>query len=102
MRSVKRWMLVIPIALAMIDMTRGDEHSPAMDAAAGEAAVARAQIAVQKAQARRALWTSAEEALRKARSALREGNIALAVEQARIAQKHAELGIAQRNYPLFR
>ena len=102
MRSVKRWMVVIPIALATIDMARGGENSSTVDAAAGEAAVARAQMAVQQAQAERALWTSAEEALRRAQSALREGNIALAVEQAGIAQKHAELGIAQKNYPLFR
>ena len=95
-------MLVIAVAIAMTDMARGDENSLGMDAAAGEAAVAKAQMAVQQAQAQRALWTSAEEALRKARSALREGNIALAVEQARIAQEHAELGIAQKNYPLFR
>ena len=51
---------------------------------------------------RRALWTSAEEALRRARRALQEGNTAMAIEQARIAQEHAELGIAQKNYPLFR
>lgn len=47
-------------------------------------------------------WTSAEDALRKTRRALQEGDRAMTVDQARIAQKHAELGIAQKSYPLFR
>ncbi|CAN0373054.1 unnamed protein product, partial [Phaeothamnion confervicola] len=67
-----------------------------------QVAVAAAQTAVERAAAENALWTSAEDALRKARRALQDGAPELAVEQARIAQKHSELGIAQKDYPLFR
>ena len=50
----------------------------------------------------RALWTSAEDAMRKARRAMQEGNAAVAIEQALLARKQAELGIAQKSYPLVR
>lgn len=84
----------------MIGLAGAKENSP--DAAVAEAAVAEAEAAVKLAQAQGALWTSAEEALRKARGGLREGNTAMAVEHARIARKHSELGVAQKSYPLFR
>jgi hypothetical protein len=100
MRGFKRWMLVTPIALSVIGIAVANGNPVAADEA--EAAVADAQAWVKQAQAERALWTSAEDALRKARHALQEGDRAMAVEQARIAQKQAELGIAQKSYPLFR
>jgi len=84
----------------MIGIAGAKENFP--DAAVAEAAVAEAEAAVKLAEAQRALWTSAEKALRKAHSALREGNTTMAVEYARIARKHSELGIAQKSYPLFR
>jgi hypothetical protein len=102
MRGFKRWMLVAPIALSMIGMAVANENPVAPDASMAEAAVAEAEAAVKRADAQRALWTSAEDALRRARLALRGGNPAMAVEQAHIAQKHSELGIAQKSYPLFR
>lgn len=95
-------MLVAPIALSMIGVAVADENSVTAQAAVAETAVADAEAAVQRADAQRALWTSAQDALRKARRALQEGNTAMAVEQARIAQKQSELGIAQKSYPLFR
>lgn len=91
-----------PIAASLIGVAIADENPVAPDAATAKAAVAEAEAAVRQAQAERALWTSAEEAMRKARRALQEGNTAMAVEQARIALKHSDLGIAQKNYPLFR
>ncbi len=91
-----------PFALSMLGIAAANENPIAPDAARAEAAVAEAQAAVERADAQRALWTSAEEALRKARRALREGNISMAVKQACIAQRHAELGIAQQSYPMFR
>jgi len=66
------------------------------------AAVAEAERAVSRAHAERALWTTAEEALRNARHALEQGNLALAIKQARVAKEHAHLAIAQRSYPLTR
>ncbi len=69
--------------------------------AEAQAEVRKAELAVKHAEAQHALWTSAQEALRRARQALSESNAALALEQARIAQKQSELGIAQKSYPLF-
>jgi hypothetical protein len=66
------------------------------------AALVEAERAVSRAQAERALWTTAEEALRNARHALEQGNLASAIKQARVAKEHAHLGIAQKNYPLTR
>ena len=95
-------MLVAPIALLMIGVAFANENPVTAEAAVAETAVADAEAAVQRANAQRALWTSAQDALRKARRALQEGNTAMAIEQARIAQQHSELGIAQKSYPLFR
>jgi hypothetical protein len=100
MRGFKRWMLVTPMALSVIGIAVANGNPVAADEA--DAAVADAEAMVRRADDERALWTSAEDALRKARRALQEGDRAMAVDQARIAQKHAELGIAQKSYPLFR
>jgi hypothetical protein len=100
MRGFKSWVLALTIALAI--MASADAKPVAPDASAAEAAIAEAQTAVRQAEGQRALWTGAEDALRKARRALQEGDAAMAVEQARIAQQLSELGIAQKNYPPFR
>lgn len=97
MGAIKRWMAVVPIVLSIAFTARAGGNS-----GAAQAAVAAAQAAVERAAAEDALWTSAADALRRARRALQDGNAALAIEQAHIAQKHAELGIAQKSYPLFR
>jgi flagellar basal body L-ring protein FlgH len=102
MRGLKRWVLVFPIALSIMAAAIANAKPVAPDASAAEAAIADAEAAIRQAQAQRALWTSAEDALRKARRALQEGDTTMAVEQARIAQKHSELGIAQISYPPFR
>lgn len=88
---------MVPIPLFMIGIARADESTRA-----AEAAIAEAQAAVERAAAEHALWTSAQDALRRAQSALQNGNASLAIEQAHVAQKHSELGIAQKSYPLFR
>jgi len=100
MHGFKRWIVAALLFVSMRGVAVADEHPVTMDAA--EAAVAQAQAAVKLAAEQRALWTSAEDALRKARRALQEGNTAMAVELARFAQKQSELGIAQKGYPLFR
>ena len=100
MRGFKRWMFAVPIALSVIGTGAANETPAGPDAAL--AAVADAEAAVKRADAQRALWTSAEDALRRARRALQDGNTAMALDQARIAQRQAELGIVQKSYPLFR
>ncbi len=97
MRPLKRWMLVILITLLPAVVTG---ETP--DASSAEVAITEAAAAVEQASIRRALWTTAEAALRRARLALQEGNVMKAIEEARVAQKHSELGIAQKDYPLFR
>lgn len=97
MFSLKRWILAVLIGFSAIAVA-----SDKPDASSARVAIAEAEEAVKEAGIRRALWTSAEDALRRARRALQEGNAAMAIEQARIAKKQSELGIAQKDYPLFR
>ena len=66
------------------------------------AAIVRAERAVRRAEAQRMLWTTVDEALRGARRAFEDGDLAAAVAQARIAREHAGLAIAQKRYPPFR
>jgi len=100
--NFKRWMWGVPVALSMAVPSLANEAPGVSDSAAAASAIAAAEAAVKQADAQHALWTSAEDALRKARRALQEGNIATALEQARVAQTQSELGIAQKGYPLFR
>ena len=93
-------LLLVPILISITGPATANEDPPTADAAA--AAVAEAVDAVNQANAERALWSSAEDAMRRARRALKEGNAAVAIEQAHLARKQAELGIAQKSYPLFR
>lgn len=74
----------------------------APDADAARTAIAQAERAVRRAEAQGMLWTTAEEALRGARHAFEDGDLAAAIAQARVAREHAELAIAQRRYPPFR
>jgi hypothetical protein len=93
-------LLLVPIFVSTAGLVAANEDPPTPDAVAS--AIAGAETAIKQANAERALWTSAEDAMRKARRALQEGNAAMAVEQAHLARKQAELGIAQKSYPLFR
>ena len=97
MHTLTRLMLVFLIAFPPAVVA-----SETPDASNAEVAIAEAAAAVEQASIRRALWTTAEAALRRARLALQEGNVMKAIEEARVAQKHSELGIAQKDYPLFR
>jgi hypothetical protein len=67
-----------------------------------KAALLEAEAAVSRAADLRALWTTAVEALERARAAYARGDFASAREEANAARKFAELGIAQREYPLVR
>ena len=65
-------------------------------------AVAEAQSAVQSAAGKRALWTTAVDALDEAQAALTRNDAVAAEEHARYAAEQAQLGIAQLGYPHFR
>ncbi len=60
-----------------------------------------AQSAVQAAAARKALWTTAADALHEAQGAFLHGDYESAQRAADIAIQHARLGIAQSAYPMF-
>ena len=96
-----RWLLLLaPILVSTAGLAAANEDPPTPEAAAS--AIAEADAVIKQATAERALWTSAEDAMRRARRALQEGNAAVALEQALLARKQAQLGIAQKSYPLFR
>lgn len=60
-----------------------------------------AERAVAQARAEHALWTTAQEALERARTAAARGDAGSALAAARFAAEQAELGRAQLNYPRF-
>ena len=93
-------LLLAPIFISLTGLVAANEDPPTADAASD--AVEEAEAVMKRANAERALWTSAEDAMRRARRALQEGRAAVAIEQAHLARKQAELGIAQKSYPLFR
>jgi len=96
----------IPVALAIVSpvLASGVASRPgrALEAEVARAAIAQAERVVRRASAQGMLWTTAEESLRAARRAFSDGNLALAVAQARVAKEHAELAVAQKRYPLYR
>ena len=76
--------------------------SDATNAQTAKVEVASAQRAVAAARAQNALWTSAEDALRRAEHAMHGGDAAAAIKHARFATGQAQLGLAQKHYPLTR
>jgi hypothetical protein len=71
------------------------------DAEQASAEVERAQQSVQAARERRALWTTAQDALAQAQAALERGDYAAALRAARFAAEQAQLGIVQSAAPRF-
>ena len=60
-----------------------------------------AEAAVKAATARKALWSTAAEALRDAEGAFAQGDYQAAQRAADTAIEQAQLGIAQTAYPMF-
>jgi hypothetical protein len=63
--------------------------------------ITQAEAAIKLASERKALWTSAGEALALAKKYLADGKVSEASSPAALAKELAELGIAQTAYPLF-
>ncbi|HTS52641.1 MAG TPA: hypothetical protein VMH26_05150 [Burkholderiales bacterium] len=76
-----------------------DGAPPACEAA--RLALADAQSEVQAAAARKALWTTAADALNEAQARFLKGDYAAANRAAHTAIEHSRLGIAQIQYPRF-
>ena len=96
--------MVAAFGIATAACASGVAAGPArpLDAKAARAAILQAERSVRRAEDMRMLWTVAEEALRSARRALDDGDLAAAIAQARVAKEHAELAIVQKRYPPFR
>lgn len=76
-------------------------NEPTKSALSDEAkkALADAEADVKAAKAKEALWTTAEDALKKAQEASKKGDSAETVKQAKYASGQAKLGIEQKTYP---
>lgn len=62
-------------------------------------ALAKAEADVKSAQAKNALWTTAQDALKKAKAAAEQNDSAATIKHAKDASEFARLGIAQTQYP---
>jgi flagellar biosynthesis regulator FlaF len=78
-----------------------NQADPAERAQQARAAVAAAKEAVEAAAQKRALWTSAQDALKHAEQALAQRDYAGAERLAKFAAEQAKLGIEQLGYPHF-
>jgi hypothetical protein len=94
-----------PLGPAVAMASRGDAMvCPDLAPRACEAArlaLTDAQSEVHAATARKALWTTAADALEEAQAAFLRGDYAAANRAARTAVEQARLGIAQTQYPMF-
>ncbi|OIP19098.1 MAG: hypothetical protein AUK53_00550 [Betaproteobacteria bacterium CG2_30_59_46] len=71
---------------------------PALSAEARQA-LAKAETDVKEAKTKKALWTTAEGALKKAKEAAAKGDSAATLKFSKIASDQAHLGMKQLNYP---
>jgi hypothetical protein len=76
-------------------------HADSTEQAQATAAVAAARDAVEAAAQKRALWTTAQDALKQAEEAFARQDYAATERLARLAAEQARLGIEQRGYPHF-
>lgn len=63
-------------------------------------ALAKAEADVKEAQSKKALWTTAQDALKAANAAAEKGDSAAVIKHAAKASEHVKLGIEQTKYPL--
>ena len=80
----------------------GPKVDPRAQAEEARALVAQAETDIQRARARRALWSRAWEALVEARARLAANDAAGAIREARRASELAQLGLEQLAYPAVR
>jgi hypothetical protein len=85
--------------LACMAPVHADEAPPPLSSEA-VAALAGAENAVNQAQQRKALWTTAQNALNEAKTVAKKGDSAAVRAQSAIAVEQAFLGMAQQGYPL--
>jgi hypothetical protein len=89
----------VAMALRADPVVCPDSAPPACEAA--RLALTDAQSAVQAAESKKALWTTAADALKEAQAAFLKGDYQAANRAAQAALEQARLGIAQTQYPAF-
>ncbi len=62
-------------------------------------ALAKAEADIKAAKAKNALWTTAQDALKKAKEAADANDSAAVIKHAKVASEHAQLGITQSQQP---
>ena len=72
---------------------------PALSAEAQQA-LSKAEADVKEGKAQKSLWTTAEDALKKAHEAAAKGDSAATLKLSKTASEQARLGLEQKNYPL--
>jgi murein lipoprotein len=90
------------IALAGCATQQAAEPAKPTLSAEAKAALAAAEAAVKEANAKFALWTTADDALKAAQAAAEKGDSETVIKQSNRAQEQVKLGIAQLNYPLLK
>ncbi len=63
-------------------------------------ALAKAEADVKEAKTQKALWTTAEDTLKKAQEAAAKGDNAATLKFSKTASEQARLGLMQKSYPL--
>ena len=94
-------------ALIALSGCAGTETKPAEPAKptlseAAKKELAAAEAAAKDANAKFALWTTAESALKAAQAAAEKGDSDTVIKQSKIVQDHTQKGLAQLNYPLLK
>ena len=76
-----------------------EAEKPALSDEARQA-LAKAEADVKEAKSKKALWTTAEDALKKAQDAAASNDSTATLKFSKTASDHARLGLEQKNYPL--
>lgn len=70
--------------------------------AEAKAALAAAETAHKDANAKFALWTTADDAMKAAKAAAEKGDSETVIRQAKVVQDQTQKGVAQLNYPTLK
>ena len=98
---MKKGMLVACLAAALVLGGQALATNQADAAQRAHAAVVEARNAVESATRKGALWTTAQDALKRAEEALAQKDYVAAERLAQFAAQQARLGVEQLGYPHF-
>jgi flagellar basal body L-ring protein FlgH len=101
--------ILIALLAAGVVTLAGCESAPMKSAEGGKPelsveakeALAKAEADVKAADAKKALWTTAENALKAAKAAAGKGDSATVIKDSKTASEQANLGMEQKAYPVM-